>query len=245
MEQANTSGRLFAIPDIHGRRDLLDALLDQLFQREKLDLSKDKLIFLGDMIDRGKDSKGVLDKIRSLAEANPETVIALAGNHEYLMLNACVRCRMHDFELWLINGGGETLQSFPGEKVDEDTLRWVAKLPLFHEEPGFFFSHAPVPKEEFRRAENRGKPFTLEELTWTYHDPETWISRDMTDEGKIGVCGHIHALRYGVMAPRFRDHYWFLDSGAGCSVKAPLVAVECRSQEVFWAWPIEAQGTRS
>jgi hypothetical protein len=112
----------------------------------------------------------------------------------------------------------------------------MASLPVHYELPGFFFSHAPVPREEDRRSENKGKPFTLNELTWTYHSDESTYARTFED-GKIGVCGHIHKLQYGLKEPRLYKHYLFCDAGAGCSSLAPLVAVEVITRQVLWAWP--------
>jgi hypothetical protein len=78
--------------------------------------------------------------------------------------------------------------------------------------------------------------FSPDELTWTYHDDEWGVARDFGN-GIVGVCGHIHRLRKGIMAPRFYDHYIYADSGCGCSPNAPLVAVEVNTREVIYAWP--------
>lgn len=231
--------RIFAIPDIHGRLDLLNKLLDLLFNTYGLDLKVDKLIFLGDMVDRGPDSCGVIEKIKNLTETN-SNVIALAGNHEWMMIHYYTRGTNHDKELWEWNGGLQTIQSYHHagySNPPQSHLHWLAFLPLQHEEPGFFFSHAPAPRESFRNVLNRGLPdFSPEELTWTYHSDEFGVARDFGN-GTVGVCGHIHALRKGIMAPRFYDHYIYADSGCGCSDKAPLVAIEVNTRQVLYAWP--------
>lgn len=231
--------RLFAIPDIHGRYDLLIKLWDKLMTNHSLDLSTDKVVFLGDMVDRGPDSRLVIDFIKDLTEKHPNNVIALAGNHEWMCIMAHVRATDSDVDLFENNGGVQTLESYAQiglTGVSGDHLKWMSSLPLKHEEPGFFFSHAPAPRESWRRIINHGQPFTPEELTWTYHSDEFGVARDFGN-GIIGVCGHIHKLRDGVMKPRFYDHYYFLDSGCGCSMKAPLVAVEVNTKEVVYAWP--------
>ena len=227
---------LYFIPDIHGRLDLLELLFYKL-RMQGLDLSKDKVIFGGDMIDRGPDSHGVVNYVRALHTAHPDTVVVLAGNHEWLCINACTRGRMDDWDLWVnYNGGFKTLDSYPGERVSENHVQWMASLPLSHEEPGFFFSHAPVPPEN-KRGHMKGQPYSKEELTWTYGQPEHDFGR--VHEGKIGVCGHIHALRRGVQEPRFYDHYIFADAGSGCHEDAPLVAIEVNTREVTYARPKE------
>lgn len=231
------SNSIWAIPDIHGRSDLLNLLLLKLGAEHGLDLTHDELVFLGDMIDRGLDSKDVIERVRRLEADFPEKVTVLAGNHEYLAIKAQPGCGSYDdIWLWQVNGGGETIASFNGPMPDEIT-KWLIGLPLFYETDEFFFSHAPVPIEEQRRAVNQGKPFTFQELTWTYHEPEDQYARRF--DGKIGVCGHIHALRRGIMEPRLYPHYIFADAGAGCSSKAPLVAIECNSRKIVYAWPDE------
>lgn len=232
--------RIFAIPDIHGRLDLLNSLLSKLESENGLDLSKDKLVFLGDMVDRGPDSYGVICRVKELCESNPNNVIALAGNHEWIGIMRYTRGLQEDIELYEWNGGLQTDESYrlAGlSRITVDHLDWMAHLPLKHEEPGFFFSHAPVPRESYRNPLNRGlAEFTPEELTWTYHSDEFGVARDHGN-GIIGICGHIHRLKDGIMGPRFYDHYIFADSGCGCSPKAPLVAVEANTREVIYAWP--------
>jgi hypothetical protein len=231
-------GRIFTIPDIHGRRDLFEALLEKLHTEEGLNFSNgDKLVLLGDYVDRGTDSCGVLEIVRKLQADHTNNVIALAGNHEWLLIDGCIG-NYEAFNLWMWNGGDATRRSFPGEHVPEETIKWLASLPLSHEEQGFFFSHAPVPPEEYRARRLEGQPYAKEELTWTYlsgkHEKE--MGR-VHGESIVGVCGHIHALRENVFAPRFYDHYIFADAGAGCHSKAPLVAIEVKSRKVIYSWP--------
>ena len=237
--------RIWCVPDIHGRLDLLNPLLDKLYAEENLDLSVDKLLFLGDMIDRGSDSKGVLDKIRDLTLLHQHNVVALAGNHEWLAIDAHIRPSYDTEYIWHINGGVQTLNSFqdpytPGhtpKRMPDDYVRWMASLPLKHEESGFFFSHAPVPRENRRNIMYRGtKDFAKEELIWTYDNDEFGVAR-VHGPGIVGVCGHIHRLREGCLEPRFYDHYIFADAGCGCSARAPLVAIEVKSRKVISAWP--------
>lgn len=233
-------GRLFAVPDIHGRLDLLEKLLELLFTQEKLDLTIDKLIFLGDMIDRGPDSYGVIECIKNLQEAHPMNVIALLGNHEGMCVLYYGRGKLaHDAHLWFSNGGYQTEDSYKRvghSNMTQEHLIWLAYLPLKHEEPGYWFSHAPVPRESYRLVVNRDQPFTPEELTWTYNSDEQGVARDHGN-GIIGISGHIHQLRKGIMTPRFYPHHYYLDCGAGCSMKAPLVAVELDTKKVVYAWP--------
>lgn len=139
------------------------------------------------------------------------------------------------------NGGPETKESYHragyAMGMHGDHLKWLSQLPLKHEEPGFFFSHAPVPRESHRNILYKGQAeFSPEELTWTYHPDEKGVARDHGN-GVVGVCGHIHQLRKGIKAPRFYDHYIYGDSGCGCSPKAPLCAINVVTRDVIYAWP--------
>ena len=232
--------RLFAIADIHGRLDLLTKLWTELTAVRNLDLSVDKVVFMGDYVDRGPDSYGVMDFIHKLTLAHPDNVIALAGNHEWMMIQYYSRGTPDDKELWEWNGGLQTIDSFHHagfNSCPSHLLKWLAFAPLFHKEPGFFFSHAPAPRDSYRNIMYRGLPdFAPDELIWTYNRDEWGVARDHGN-GVIGVCGHVHALSKGIYAPRFYDHYIYADSGCGCSPRAPLCAIEVKTREVIYAWP--------
>jgi serine/threonine protein phosphatase 1 len=233
-------GRLFSIADIHGEFDLLKKLWDDLVVNHNLDLTKDKVIFTGDYVDRGPDSYGVIEFIYQLTQAHPNNVIALAGNHEWMMIQYYARGTQDDKELWEMNGGLQTIASFQVagfSSCPSHLLKWLAFAPLKHEERNYFISHAPAPAEWARNIMDKGQPeFSPEELIWTYHPDEKGVARDHSN-GIIGVSGHIHQLRKGIMAPRFYDHHYYLDAGCGCSPKAPLCAVNLDTKEVIYAWP--------
>lgn len=229
--------RLYSIADIHGELTTLKLLWDKLINDEKLDLSVDKVIFTGDYVDRGPDSYGVLDFIYQLTLAHPNNVIALAGNHEWMMIQYYTRRHPDDIELWEMNGGLQTIQSFQMagySRCPDHLIRWLAFAPLKHEEPGFFFSHAPAPRESYRNILYRGLELTPDELIWTYHQDEFGVARDHGN-GVIGVCGHIHQLKKGLNEPRFYDHYIFGDAGCGCGTRGRLCAIEVKTRQVIWA----------
>lgn len=229
---------LIAIPDIHGRKDLLDVLMAKLYA-DGLDLKQDKLIFLGDMIDRGIDSEAVVRFIRNLQKEFPDNVVILAGNHEWLMIDSLAKGG-EARHLWMMNGGVTTVNSFGCSASLHETAKWMASLPLSHEEPGFFFSHAPVPHGAIPGV------YSQHQLTWSYPGGLHRESSFAIDHGGgvVGVCGHIHALRDDVMEPRFYKHYIYADAGCGCSRDAPLVAIDVRTRKVTYAWPIGYNATK-
>lgn len=99
----------YIIGDIHGCNRSFQALLGRLALRPG-----DRLVLLGDYIDRGPDSKGVIDSIFSLREAGFE-VVCLRGNHEQMLLNALTDA--HDLQQWLDNGGRQTMASFGADRL--------------------------------------------------------------------------------------------------------------------------------
>jgi serine/threonine protein phosphatase 1 len=105
--------RCYAVGDIHGRLDLLARLLDRVrADRRAAGAEPAKLVFLGDYVDRGPDSAGVLDLLADLA-ASPEPglrPVFLKGNHEDLMLDFLAGGPRG--LAWLRNGGDATLASY-------------------------------------------------------------------------------------------------------------------------------------
>ena len=76
---------IFAIGDIHGRSDLLAALIDEAAREPKL-RDKRTIVFLGDLVDRGSDSLGAIDlAMAAKARVGADEEIALMGNHETMM----------------------------------------------------------------------------------------------------------------------------------------------------------------
>lgn len=131
----------YAIGDIHGCADLLDRLLARI--EAHAGSESHGLVFLGDYIDRGPDSAGVLKTIRALQRRDPERVVCLMGNHE-AMLVAALRERGGD-DHWRANGGDATLASFAVDEpaaISGDVLDWIEALPTLHEDARRWYVHA-------------------------------------------------------------------------------------------------------
>lgn len=100
--------RLCAVGDIHGCADLLDRLMTEIAADERR-AGPARLIFLGDYVDRGPDSRGVVERLVALSRARPDSVF-LKGNHEAALLDfleAPEECAG-----WLDWGGEATLESY-------------------------------------------------------------------------------------------------------------------------------------
>lgn len=130
--------RVYAIGDIHGRLDLLDDLLLRIERDDGARPPADTtLVFLGDLVDRGPESAGVVQRLAHLAEIRPRTRFLL-GNHEEVMLSA-VAGDERALKLFCRIGGRETLLSYGVSPDDYERLgyeevheRLTALVPQAH-----------------------------------------------------------------------------------------------------------------
>ena len=170
--------RKLAISDIHGHAKTLESLLDRIAFTQA-----DELFLLGDYIDRGPDSKGVIDLIRRL-QATGYQVHALRGNHEQMMLahrrEPCIEPGMSYMD-------APTLASFGAKdilEIDQSYFDWLEKLPHFLEIDGFLLAHAGL---NFG-PESPGPDLDLKSMLWIrdwYHTIDrAWL------EGRIIIHGH-------------------------------------------------------
>src|SRR5581483_7880071 len=130
--------RTFAIGDIHGCCKTFTRLL-----LEELAIQKDDTIYcVGDYVDRGPDSKGVVDLILKL-RADGYTIYTLRGNHEELMLSSANSNR--DFLRWMDKGGEATLDSFGVYsfiEMDEVYQQFFQQTEFYRENGNFIYVHA-------------------------------------------------------------------------------------------------------
>jgi serine/threonine protein phosphatase 1 len=180
---------IYAIGDIHGCLAPLKTLLG------RLDLGDgDELVFLGDYVDRGPDSKGVVDYLLENRKPNWRF---LRGNHEQLLLDWLENPGSVSAATWLLNGGLQTLQSYlPKKDLDElrgegayqmlrsaipaNHVEFFNSLPLFYETPEAYFCHAGV---------DLSKPLagqTADDLLWIRRK----FIQDPRPTPKLVVFGH-------------------------------------------------------
>ena len=136
---ASPEMEIFAIGDIHGRADLLAALIDDA-AREPRRRAKRAIVFLGDLVDRGPDSLGAIElAIGAATRIGADEGIALMGNHEAMMRRVLDPTTPRDdaimgLEAWIANGGDQTLAEFvaadePPEDLDQLLAAARASLP--------------------------------------------------------------------------------------------------------------------
>ena len=107
---------IFAIGDIHGCLNELTSLHKKILTHDKFDVKNDLIIYLGDYIDRGKNSKEVINQILKLKNNKIKTV-NLMGNHDEFMIDFLFNNK-NNIENWLNFGLDQTLRSYGIEVVD-------------------------------------------------------------------------------------------------------------------------------
>ena len=130
--------RIFAIGDIHGCSRTFEKLLTQKIQLTK----EDQVYCIGDYIDRGNDSKGVIDLIIKLRNEGFQ-IFTLRGNHEQMMMDAMTDKK--SLSLWLDNGGKNTMKSFGIKSLDElppEYMAFLNETELCLQKDHFIFVHA-------------------------------------------------------------------------------------------------------
>lgn len=139
----------WVIPDIHGYCNTLCTLIENQIKPQ----IGDRIYFLGDYIDRGPNSKGVIDYLISKRKLGFEFKFIM-GNHEDYFLKAYFYesltkgiFKQKNFykEAWFKNGGWETVKSFNISKLNEiqnEYIEWVKGLIFYIEEDDFIFVHA-------------------------------------------------------------------------------------------------------
>jgi serine/threonine protein phosphatase 1 len=171
--------RTLAIGDIHGCLRALDGVLEMV--RPEAD---DVLVFLGDYVDRGPNSRGVIDRLIELASRC--RCVFLRGNHDQMMLDARTAggCALD----WPVFGGRQTLESYatdghPGtiDGVPDAHWQFLDMTQAYHETDTHFFVHGNV-DPNLPLAEQQLYTLYWEKLSGRWSVPHC--------SGKIMVCGH-------------------------------------------------------
>lgn len=135
----------YVIPDLHGRLDLLERAIHKIARHAAGKTST--VVTLGDYIDRGPDSRGVIDRLIGW-RSDTLRLVALKGNHEAMMSEVCHR--LAELDWWIRNGGDQTLKSYGSQDgndvrvVPRTHLDWIASLGLMHVDQHRVFVHAAV-----------------------------------------------------------------------------------------------------
>ncbi len=173
--------RVYAIGDVHGRLDLLQALVGQIRRDNAArPAAHVRLVLLGDIIDRGPDSAAIVDRCRALS-ARSDAFVVLKGNHEAMMLDA-LGGNVNALAVWLRHGGDAALASWGVEaeliaggptraclaaarrQVPTETIDWLTTRPTSLRIGGYLFVHAGIrPDVPIARQ-------TAQDMLWIRHE---------------------------------------------------------------------------
>lgn len=152
----------FAIGDIHGELARLQELhaLGRAYARESHPDLRLVFVHLGDLVDRGPDSYGVVEHIMEMHDLAPDEVITVKGNHEALMLLYAENQTSSDATSWLKWGGPETLESYAQaghDELPEAHLKWLEALPTIHRDEArkLVFVHGGIHPGNFPEYDER------------------------------------------------------------------------------------------
>lgn len=225
---------IYAVGDIHGRADLLGDLLARLLETDEPQ-GEPLFLFLGDYVDRGDDSRGVLDLLAALAEEPTLDTVFLTGNHESMMLGFLADPERE--ARWLRFGGLATLMSYgvmayettsPGDLIRirdelaealEPHRSLLEGLRLWHRSGNVLFAHAGA--DPARPVEDQPR----QTLVWGERDN----LRDVRADGLWVVHGH-----WRVAAPTIEGGRIAIDTGAYDTGR--LTAVRLAPGEMRFLW---------
>lgn len=231
--------RVYAVGDVHGRADLLRDLIARIEADDAARApARTTIVFLGDLVDRGPDSAGVIDQVLALRDSG-RAVRVIAGNHEEVFQKA-VAGDVRATRFFLRIGGRETILSYPitlgdYEALDHDALaaRLPALIPPAHvaflntlEDTivigDYLFVHAGIRPGEAVEKQKRS------DLRWIRDE----FLDDPRDHGKIVVHGHTICDAVEELANRIG-----IDTGAYCNGRLTAIGLEGTSR-----WYLEACG---
>jgi serine/threonine protein phosphatase 1 len=191
--------RVYAVGDLHGRYDLLRAMLERIIDdfEGRRDDRRLQIVFLGDYIDRGDQSRDVLETLMKLVGGVHLDIVALRGNHEAALLDFVRAPNM--YRSWLDFGAQQTMASYgvslPRREMSEtdlvslrdqlvealgEHLEFLRELPLMARSGDVVFTHAGVGEGDGEALANQ------QAMLWG----DRGADPDWPAPGKLVVHGH-------------------------------------------------------
>lgn len=210
--------KTIVIGDVHGCYNELKELIATLEAEGEYKRGIDKLVFLGDYIDRGDDSRLVIEFVRKLQEEN-DNVIALMGNHEDMLLNYIDRTD----DSWTWNGHVSTLNSYKGfNNQFKKDVQWMRSLPLYHEDEHFVYVHAGI--DPYKPMEEQ----TRNTLLWV-REPFIY---GLQEYHKSVIFGHTPSITLDEEWKPVRTFTNNIDIDTGCVYGGALTALIIDNDEI-------------
>lgn len=172
-----TTEKIIAIGDIHGCYNTMIKILKD--ERLNINFQKDKIIFLGDYIDRGNFPLKTLLALKDLQTKHPENVICLKGNHE----DMCCKYYFQGKPMWSYNGNELSRSQIDSYENMDEILSWIKNLPLRYETDKYCFCHSG--NWSLSPDNHYGLTSCLWDREWIYYG-----SNNNCPKNKIMVCGH-------------------------------------------------------
>ncbi len=203
---------IYAIGDIHGCEGSLKKLMEKCSPQ-----NADTVIFLGDYIDRGPNSKEVIEFLIDFFKMHPNTVF-LKGNHEWMFYEFYKNRDPDMWNLWEINGARATLKSYGNvENIPKEHVEFIKRTKTYHIQDGYFFVHAGV---------KPGKPLKeqkSEDMLWIRDE---FIYSDNPLENHIVVFGHTPMEKPLIMSDK-------IGVDTGCIYGGYLTCIRLEDKKIF------------
>lgn len=215
----------YAIGDVHGEIEKLETLLGYIRDDARAAGAPYKIVFLGDLIDRGPDSRGVVARAKYLTETGQ--AITVKGNHEELFLHAYANRESVGIYWWAENGGDETIASYMlangvcddfRDAIDRDHIAWLRALPVMvRDEPrGLVFVHGGIDPKTFPECSDELRMWTR---SHKFFNEKIWPDRPELKDLCV-VHGHTPTHDF---KPHLHERRINVDTGA--CFGGPLTAV--------------------
>jgi serine/threonine protein phosphatase 1 len=216
-------GPVAVIGDVHGQLRELNIILEKL--QILPDLSDRWIVFIGDLVDRGPESRGAIDALLALRQSHPLTT-ALCGNHEFGMAAALGLIPIPEFSDWSdrwvqFYGSESTFESYGvaagdlaalGEALPPAHREFLTDLPWVVEHPEFLFVHAGLDRNQpldMQLRVLRTRDFSLTRPPWLCSKTFAWDGPPDECRQTV-VSGHVP-----VPAVHFGDRKMLIDTTGG------------------------------
>lgn len=230
----------YIIPDIHGELDKLKMVINRILEVAPTP-DKFELIFLGDYVDRGPDSCGVIEYLIDLSKNFK--CIFIRGNHDQEFLeyleSGNTEHRLHPF---YTQGFKETVDSYENAKIAMDShipfLRSLRPFYIFEDDNG---KHIATHGGLYQDTEVVATPWIIFQWDRELLDTAVYENRRKNSKVKIQTAdgfdyiylGHTPVQCYNEVTPQLYGNVWALDTGVGKLPNTTLYALDVNSQELI------------